>query len=251
MWRCTWGAGHRIWGSVGSSGPRGSGAHGLCSLPAAPRPAGSWPRGSGQAPGGDLAGRWRAQSGFALDVKVPQDIILYNYDRHRTFFALGFFCIAQAGFWGYLAYLAFDSFRDPGEPQEGEKEKKKLRFPFTQGLEATLDAEKWRFGFTGACLAAGILIVGSASLFARRSIKQILLHQGGQEVSLTTYYPFGFTSTFTVPLRQVSCPAHRSQARAMVPVKVKKRSFYYVIDKQGEFTDANLFDLTVGAYREL
>lgn len=93
--------------------------------------------------------------------------------------------------------------------------------------------------------------MGAAYIFARRSVYQILLHRGGEAVSVSTYYPFGFTSSFTVPLRQVTCPSHRSQARALVPMKVKDKWFYFLVDKQGQFADANLFDLTVGAYRKL
>lgn len=97
----------------------------------------------------------------------------------------------------------------------------------------------------------GSLILLAGFVFARRSVSRVLLHRGGQEVTLTTYYPLGLTSSFTVPLRQVSCMSHRSEVPAMIPLKVKGRPFYFLLDKEGRITNAQLFDITVGAYRNL
>lgn len=70
-------------------------------------------------------------------------------------------------------------------------------------------------------------------------------------MTLTTHAPFGFGAHFTVPLNQVSCMAHRGEVPAMLPLKVKGRRFYFLLDKTGYFPNTKLFDNTVGAYRNL
>ncbi|KAJ7307556.1 hypothetical protein JRQ81_009582 [Phrynocephalus forsythii] len=266
MLRCTWAARgwlllRRSWAWAGSPA-RGSGEHGLCSGPGSrgwrgPEVVGK--KGNPPPPPPPLPPRPPPPPGAALplDAAVPQDVVLYQYERQGAFLSLGLFILGQAGFWGYLAYIAYDSKPEPApkEPQEGDppekREKRPRTFPLLVGIEDAESFRKWRLGFTGACLAAGILVVSSAYLFSRRSVSRILLHRGGQAVSITTYYPFGFTSTFTVPLKQVCGASHRSQARAMIAIKVKNKLFYYLVDKQGQFPDATLFDLTVGAFRRL
>ncbi|XP_007441147.1 transmembrane protein 223 [Python bivittatus] len=111
-------------------------------------------------------------------------------------------------------------------------------------------SNKWRYGFTASCLSVGTLILVAGFFYARRSVSRVLLLRGSQEVTFTTYYLFGFTSSFTVPLRHISCMSHRSEVAAIIPVKIKGRPFYYLLDKQGEITHTPLFDITVGAYRE-
>ncbi|MXQ90719.1 hypothetical protein E5288_WYG016187 [Bos mutus] len=50
---------------------------------------------------------------------------------------------------------------------------------------------------------------------------------------------------------KVSCMAHRGEVPAMLPLKVKGRRFYFLLDKAGHFPNTKLFDNTVGAYRSL
>lgn len=109
----------------------------------------------------------------------------------------------------------------------------------------------WAFHFLSFSPIPGSLIVAASFMYSRRSVWQVVLRQGGRDVTLSTYYPFGLSSSFTVPLRQVSCMAHRSEVPAMIPLKVKGRPFYFLLDKQGQVYNPQLFDLTVGAYRKL
>ncbi|KYO40262.1 transmembrane protein 223 [Alligator mississippiensis] len=115
--------------------------------------------------------------------------------------------------------------------------------PFTSNL--------WRYGFCGSCLAVGFVVVGGGLLFSRRSVRQVVLHRGGQAVTLRTHSPFGLRDSLTVPLRDVSCRVHRSQVPAALPVKVRGVTFYFLLDRAGQFLNPQLFDLTVGAYRKL
>ncbi|KAF7238616.1 hypothetical protein EYD10_14755 [Varanus komodoensis] len=233
MLRCTWGGGARAWGP-----PRAWSWRARSAPPAeAPR----------------RAGERGARAPFPLDTDVPRDVVLFQHDRRRFFRLLGLFCACQFSFWAYLAHFAFHSLRDTGAQRPEPEPEQAERPPPSPlgGASLNLGSSKWRFGFTACCLTVGSLILVAGFVFSRRSIGRVLLHRGAQEVTLTTYYPFGFTSSFTVPLRQISCMSHRSMVPAMIPLKVKGRRFYFLLDKQGQITNTKLFDITVGAYRSL
>ncbi|XP_063001764.1 transmembrane protein 223 [Elgaria multicarinata webbii] len=246
---CTWGGGVRIWRSMG-------GGSRLWGSPGTQCPLRLWSWGARKAPSAEKPWRWGErgmQTLFPLDGHVPRDVLLFQHERGRFFRILGFFCAGQFMFWAYLAHFAFCSLRDTGarrpdlDPQQRERPLPTL----PGGATLNLGSDKWRFGFTASCLTVGSLILAAGIIFSRHSVSRVLLHRGGQEVTLTTYNPFGFTSSFTVPLRQVTCMSHRSEVPAMIPLKIKGRPFYFLLDKQGRITNPKLFDITVGAYRKL
>ncbi|NXS63646.1 TM223 protein, partial [Brachypteracias leptosomus] len=112
---------------------------------------------------------------------------------------------------------------------------------------------KWRLGFSASCFTLGSLIVAAGCLFPLRAVRRVTLLRGGAGMSISTHGPLGLGRgpTFTVPLRHVSCRAHRSETPAALPLKVKGRPFFFLLDKRGELLNPRLFDLTVGAYRNL
>ncbi|XP_067877869.1 transmembrane protein 223 [Heterodontus francisci] len=186
-----------------------------------------------------------------LGTMVPQDVLLFRHERERFFRLLGLFCAAQFLFWIYLAHFAFTSLKDTGYEETVLVGDRASNLPTIGGVSLNLGSNKWRFGFTTSCLTVGCLILTAGYIFARRSVHSVLLHRGGQQVTLSSYLPLGGTSSFVVPLCDVSCVAHRSQVPSVIPVKVKGHHFYYLLDKQGQFYNAKLFDITVGAYRKL
>ncbi|CAH2325111.1 transmembrane 223 [Pelobates cultripes] len=173
---------------------------------------------------------------------VSQDVVLFRYHRPRFFRLLGLFCGAQVGFWAYLAHFGFTELRDTREKSSGQQQ---------DGQKRNLGSPLWRAGFTFSCLTVGGLIMAAGLLFSRRSVSAVTLHRGGEKVTLVTAGVFGLGSSFTVPLRHISSMAHRSEVPAMIPLKVKGRPLYFLLDKQGQVSNAKLFDLTVGAYRKL
>ncbi|XP_053305018.1 transmembrane protein 223 isoform X1 [Spea bombifrons] len=171
---------------------------------------------------------------------VSHDVVLFEHQRPRFFRLLGLFCGAQAGFWAYLAHFGFTSLRDTRERIQGqERDGRNLGSPL------------WRVGFTISCLTMGGLILAAGLLFSRRSVSAVTLHRGGDRVTIVTAGLFGFGSSFTVPLRHISSMAHRSEVPAMIPLKIKGKPLYFLLDKQGQVSNAKLFDITVGAYRKL
>ncbi|XP_026544477.1 transmembrane protein 223 [Notechis scutatus] len=197
------------------------------------------------------AGR-RAEEPFPLDGFVNRDVELFHHERPRFFRNVGLFCVSQLAFWLYLADLALTTLREtPPDPEKAGSEERPPSRPWLGNLfNLTSGSAKWRYGFSATCLAVGTLIFVAGFFFARRSVSRVLLLRGSQEVTFTTYYLFGYTSSFTVPLRHISCMSHRSEVAAIIPVKIKGKPFYFLLDKQGSITSNPLFDITVGAYRE-
>ncbi|XP_068779887.1 transmembrane protein 223 [Struthio camelus] len=190
------------------------------------------------------AGRARAAAAaLALDTAVPRDVVLFRHERDRFFRLVGLFCAGQGLFWGYLAHLAFTTLRPPPAPP-----------PPGPGDDPLRPRDnKWRLGFTASCLTLGSLIVAAGCLLPLRAVRRVTLLRGGRHVAIGTHAPLGLGrgGSFTVPLRHVSCRAHRGEVPAALPLKVKGRPFYFLLDKGGHISNPRLFDLTVGAYRKL
>ncbi|NXV38263.1 TM223 protein, partial [Rissa tridactyla] len=192
-----------------------------------------WRKGAAMAAAGARA------AAAALEVAVPRDVVLFRHERGRFFRLAGFFCAGQGLFWTYLAHFAFTALRPTAGP--GPDDPLRPR------------DNKWRLGFTASCLTLGSLIVAAGILFPLRAVRRVTLLRGGAEVAISTHGPLGLGRgpTLTVPLRHVSCRAHRSEVPAALPLKVKGRPFFFLMDKGGQLCNPRLFDLTVGAYRKL
>ncbi|NXQ42743.1 TM223 protein, partial [Catharus fuscescens] len=169
---------------------------------------------------------------------VSRDVVLFQHDRSRFFRLVGLFCAGQGLFWTYLAHFAFTSLRPTPAPGPGPDDPLRPR------------DNKWRFGFTASCLTVGSLVVAAGWLLPLRSVRRVTLLRGGTEVTIGTHGPLGFGHrSLTVPLRDVSGRAHRAEVAAAIPIKVRGRPFFFLLDKGGQLSDPRLFDVTVGAFR--
>lgn len=175
----------------------------------------------------------------SLQSGVPRDVLLFQHERSRFFAILGLFCAGQSIFWTSLAVAALP--------------RPLIRVPAEAPNRGSLDQRStlWRYGLAVGCGMMGALVLGAGLLYSLRSVRSVMLLAGGQQVTLTTYAPFGLGTHFTVPLNQISCMAHRGEVPAMLPLKVKGRRFYFLLDKAGHFPNTLLFDNTVGTYRSL
>lgn len=175
----------------------------------------------------------------SLQSGVPRDVLLFQHERSRFFAILGLFCAGQSIFWTSLAVAALS--------------RPLIRVPAEAPNRGYLDLRSalWRYGLAVGCGMMGALVLGAGLLYSLRSVRSVMLLAGGQQVTLTTYAPFGLGTRFTVPLNQISCMAHRGEVPAMLPLKVKGRRFYFLLDKAGHFPNTHLFDNTVGTYRSL
>lgn len=185
-----------------------------------------------------------------------RDVTLFLHDRTRFFRLLSLFCGGQCVFWTYLGHFAFTGLRNA---QKGKPNASTTTTTTTTGLagiwsfEMNLGSNTWRYGFTMGCLGIAAGIVGLGVLFCRRSVSQVILHQGGKMVTVSTQSPLGLGRgrKITVPLSQVACHAHRHESPSFIPLRVKGHKFYYLLDKEGTINNSKLFDFTVGAYRTL
>lgn len=183
--------------------------------------------------------------------QLSRDVTLFDHDRTRFFRLLSVFCGGQFLFWTYLAQFAYTGLRDTSGTKGKSESAKTTGLAGMWSFEMNLGSSAWRYGFTAGCLAIGAGIVGLGFVFCRRSVNQIVLHQGGKMVTVCTQSPVGAGKgrKITVPLSQVACFAHRQESSSFIPLRVKGHKFYFLMDKEGTVTNAKLFDVTVGAYR--
>ncbi|NXR49618.1 TM223 protein, partial [Hippolais icterina] len=164
---------------------------------------------------------------------VSRDVVLYQHDRSRFFRLVGLFCTGQGLFWAYLAHFAFTTLPVPA-------------------LSPLCPRSVPCPGPVPRCprCPAGSLIVAAGWLLPQRSVRSVTLLRGGSAVTIGTHGPLGLgRRSLTVPLRDVSGRAHRSEVAAAVPIKVRGRPFFFLLDKAGQLSDPRLFDVTVGAFR--
>ncbi|XP_074515802.1 transmembrane protein 223 [Sebastes fasciatus] len=195
---------------------------------------------------------------LSSSTQPSRDVTLFQHDRTRFFRLLSLFCGGQLLFWTYLGHFAYTGLRDTRRgTAKTSTTTTTTTTTTTMGLagiwsfEMNLGSNSWRFGFTLGCLAMGAGVVGLGVLFCRRSVSQVILHQGGRMVTVSTQSPLGAGRgrRITVPLSQVACHAHRHESPSFIPLRVKGHKFYFLLDKEGTVNNARLFDTTVGAYR--
>ncbi|XP_076166205.1 uncharacterized protein LOC143146074 isoform X2 [Ptiloglossa arizonensis] len=92
----------------------------------------------------------------------------------------------------------------------------------------------------------GPLLVLTFHLAYKRCVKYIILHKGGEEISIITYHLFKNERILKLPLNTVSSICSRSEKKVYIPIKIKGHSFYFLIDGLGKFVNENLFDNTIG-----
>ncbi|KYQ55679.1 hypothetical protein ALC60_05430, partial [Trachymyrmex zeteki] len=80
-----------------------------------------------------------------------------------------------------------------------------------------------------------------------RSIKYIILNKGGKTLSIITYHMQKKKSKLNLPVGVVKCTADRQDdTGTYLPLKIKNKSFYYIVNKSGTFVNSNLFDHIMG-----
>ncbi|XP_033231246.1 transmembrane protein 223 isoform X2 [Belonocnema kinseyi] len=98
------------------------------------------------------------------------------------------------------------------------------------------------FGIASGCFFGPMIFI-TVMATATRTIRRIILHKGGDKVTIVTYHPVPRKAAQTVPLKNVSCKASR-HVRGTLPVSISGKKFYYFIDSDGDFPNSDLFDFT-------
>uniref|UniRef100_A0A8D2NIY4 Transmembrane protein 223 n=1 Tax=Zosterops lateralis melanops TaxID=1220523 RepID=A0A8D2NIY4_ZOSLA len=155
---------------------------------------------------------------------ISRDVILYEHDRSRFFRLLGLFCTGQGLFWTYLAHFAFTSLRPA--PGPGPEDPLRPR------------DNKWRFGFTASCLTVGT--------GGDRWGPGTHLRTAGDTLDTPGTH---LGHTWDTPGAHLGTPGDAPGVSVTVPIKVRGRPFFFLLDKRGQFRHPRLFDLTAGAFR--
>lgn len=179
---------------------------------------------------------------FNIDTNVAKDVILFKYDNPKFFNVLNAFAICQFIFWNYLSHFAFTTLKDAPTDKVDDNA------PWYRKIN--LGENKYRNTITVVCFLIGYGILASAWLFTLRSIRFLILRKGGKEVCFVTYGPFNKNRMMDVPLKCVSAQESRQSAKVQLPIKIKNKSFFYILDMRGEFLNQKLFDYTVGLKRK-
>ncbi|XP_063705750.1 transmembrane protein 223 [Culicoides brevitarsis] len=177
------------------------------------------------------------------NTNVAKDVILYKYENPRFFKLINIFAIVQFGFWNYLSHFSYTTLRDAPVPQEDTEN---LRF----WERINLGENKYRNSIAAMCLFMGWGILAVAWTFTLRSVRYLVLNKGGNAISFVTYAPFGENRIMKVPINCISAVESREFAKATLPIKVKNRALFYVLDMKGEFRNPALFDQTAGLRRK-
>lgn len=178
---------------------------------------------------------------FEVDANVAKDVVLFRYENPRLYRLVTFFGLGQYFFWMYLTHFANSSLRDAPVVRTDA--------PTSWWRNVNLGDHKYRVGLTGLFFVLGNVVLGGAWLFSTRSVRYLVLQKGGRHLQILTYMPFVHHRVVRVPLDAVSCSYSRNELVSHLPLKVKGRWFYFILDRRGTFPNAKLFDCTAGMKR--
>lgn len=192
-----------------------------------------------------------------LKQQIKRDILIYEHKRPYLKY-LFIYNVVQYLFWCYgatWAYLFY--FNKPKKEKRvltNREDLLKSLDPVSQSLWEPFIRRKEKYLIALVFLLLGHVSTILLSFFSLRSIKTITLLKGAQTVRITTYSIFGTTNNrfyFDLPIDNVSSQVHRNAASSYIPVKIKGKRFFYLIDIKGLFYHPTLFDHTVGVFRVL
>ncbi|XP_063920162.1 transmembrane protein 223 [Zophobas morio] len=185
--------------------------------------------------------RYSNERPLDVNTNVAKDVILFKYDNSRFFKIVNIFAACQFVFWSYLSVFSYTTLRDA--PVDQSKETAWWR-------KINLGENKYRNSLALISFAIGYGILTVTWMYTLKSVRYLILHQGGQNISLVTYTPFGGNRILTVNLKNVSCKESRTVAKSQLPIKVKGHYLHYILDMRGDFKNPKLFDYTAGLQRK-
>ncbi|KAG5328476.1 TM223 protein, partial [Acromyrmex charruanus] len=178
----------------------------------------------------------RQMSQLDVNTNVQNNVILYKFEG-RTYFrnlkifgAVQLFCCSVLAFYSYTP-----SFWDIYRADVNLKEH------FLNYQINFILFEIDVFIFVGPLMCLYIYAT------CARSIKYIILNKGGETLSIITYHMQKKKSKLNLPVGMVKCTADRPDGRGTyLPLKIKNRSFYYLVNRNGTFVNSKLFDHAMG-----
>ncbi|XP_046464074.1 transmembrane protein 223-like [Daphnia pulex] len=140
--------------------------------------------------------KFSTKHAWEIDTNVGRDVVLYAHHNPRFHRLLNLFALTQLGFWFYLAEFSVSTLRNVPVPKE---ESSNSNLPWYRSIN--LGENKYRRGITAMCVALGVLILGGSWMFSLKSVKNIILRKGGNNVTIITYAPFNKMRYVEAPLK--------------------------------------------------
>jgi len=179
---------------------------------------------------------------------VVKDVIIYKFESPRFYKYLNVFALTQYGFWMYISSSSMKMIDVP--VRETNKNQEEEDLPFWRKIN--LGADKYKYGLTAGAGLMGFGILFVSWTYILRSVRYLILRKDGLTVAFVTYAPFGRNRIMDVPIKNISAAGSRTSGASQMPVKVRGRYLYYLIDlKEGKFPHPQVFDRTVGTKRKL
>jgi hypothetical protein len=191
--------------------------------------------------------------------RINKDVLIYQNENSTFFRKLFIMNAMQFCFWIYIANFAFVLYVK--KPKKLSKEQMTQRLQENHKNDNYFERTKiiFRENWTQVLLGIVFVTVGHISmallsLYTIRSIRYIILRSGGQKVRITCFSLIGATNRYRhhdIPLDKLSAIQDRNSPGSYIPIKIKGKWLYYLVDKRGHFFHPTLFDETVGVFRIL
>ncbi|XP_046845022.1 transmembrane protein 223-like [Xenia sp. Carnegie-2017] len=182
-----------------------------------------------------------------LSTRYNQDILLFEYDRRSFFKILGLATLSQLVFWSYMSYVMYAYVRPASQVLRERSSSKQIKeysyFP------TILLHPKVQMGMSIASMGLGLFFFFAGRMYAKRSVHQLILLRNGAQLIVRTHTLYGGTQEICVPLTDVSCFGSRFDTSPFVILKMRNHSYYFMLDKRGDFLQSTLFDTNVGVKR--
>ncbi|XP_078039038.1 transmembrane protein 223 [Augochlora pura] len=166
------------------------------------------------------------------NTNIQNNVLLYKMESNFYYF-LRFFATGSVLFSGLLMYTTWDE----NLKSFFNTDKSLREYLVFNGLNLVL------FAYGGLI---GPLIFLVSFVTSKRFVKYIILHKGGDQVSVITYHLFKNQTVLTIPTCEVQSVVARRENKSYVPMKIKGKRFFYLVDSSGTFLNETLFDNTVG-----
>lgn len=88
-------------------------------------------------------------------------------------------------------------------------------------------------------------------MLSLRTVRYLILRKGAKDVAFVTYGPFGKNRIMNVPLNCISAVQIRNPDVSSLPIKVKNRSFHYMLDSKGKYNNTEIFDHYINVKRRI
>lgn len=175
-----------------------------------------------------------------LSAMITEDVTVFTYRKNRFFLLLTIFGGIQFLCWANFAvFIKSDPMANSMKLKKDDSWMGKF---FTHN----------RTKLAAACLGLGFVVLFFTLSYPLRTVAQLTLLKGGRNLGVTTYWHFGRTRYFTVPLDDVSCRRSRTASPAYAAMKIRGHWMYFLLDTlDGRFHEPELYDYVIGLNRSL